>query len=209
LLGAPGAGKGTQAKLMEKEYNIPQISTGDIFRAAIKEGTELGMLAKKVIDKGELVPDDITVGIVKERLNEKDCENGFILDGFPRTLPQAEAFDKEIEKLNKHIDYVLNIDVPENEVIKRISSRYSCKSCGAIFSELTDDISENKCLKCGGELYQRDDDKPETVKNRLNVYNNQTAPLINYYKEKGKLKTINGVQKVDDIFKEIKNILGR
>jgi adenylate kinase len=209
MLGAPGAGKGTQAKIMEQEFKIPQISTGDIFRKAIKEGTELGNLAKQFIDKGELVPDDVVVGIVKERLTLSDCQNGYILDGFPRTLPQAEALDKCLAENGTEIDYVINVKVSDDEVIKRICSRYTCKSCGAIFNSLTDDLSENKCLKCGAELYQRDDDKIETVKNRLDVYNKQTEPLIDYYNRKGLLKDVDGLKKVNEIFDEIKKIVGR
>jgi len=207
MLGAPGAGKGTQAKKMVNEYKIPQISTGDIFRAAIKEGTELGKLAKSFIDKGELVPDDVVVGIVNDRLNMDDCQKGYILDGFPRTLPQAEALDIELAKKNSKIDYVVNVDVDDIEVIKRISSRRTCKKCGAIFSIISNDIDDGKCLECGGELYLRDDDKEETVKNRLDVYHNQTQPLIDYYENKGCLKTVNGLQDVEKVFHDIKEVL--
>jgi len=207
MLGAPGAGKGTQAKMMEKEYSVPQISTGDIFRAAIKNGTELGKLAKTYMDKGELVPDEIVIGIVEQRLKEEDCKKGFILDGFPRTVAQAEGLDVALKKMNMQIDYVINVEVKDEIVIERISSRRTCKNCGAIFSVITDKISENKCLKCGGQLYQRDDDKEETVKNRLAVYYKQTQPLIDYYNNKGLLKNVDGLQEVNKVFEDIKKII--
>jgi len=209
MLGAPGAGKGTQAKLIEQEYKLPQISTGDIFRAAIKEGTELGKLAKSYIDKGELVPDDVTIGIVKTRLEAEDCKNGFILDGFPRTVAQAEGLDKALSLKSKKIDIVINVDVDDNIVVKRLSARRTCKNCGAIFNVLTDKIEKNKCLKCGGELFQRDDDKEETIKNRLDVYHNQTQPLIEYYGKKGILATVDGLKNVEEVFAEIKKKLAR
>ncbi len=208
MLGAPGAGKGTQAKLIETEYQIPQISTGDIFRTAIKKGTELGITAKKFIDKGELVPDEIVVGIVNERLQNADCAKGYILDGFPRTIFQAESLDKVLLEQKKKIDYVINVDVADNIVVERISSRRTCKSCGAIFSVLTEDLSKNKCLKCGGEIFLRDDDKVETVKNRLDVYHKQTQPLIDYYTAKGSMLTIDGLKPVDEVFENIKELLG-
>lgn len=207
MLGAPGAGKGTQAKLMETEFKIPQISTGDIFRAAIKNGTELGVTAKKFIDKGELVPDEIVVGIVDERLKNEDCSKGYILDGFPRTIAQAQALDKVLSLKNKKIDFVINVEVADKIVIERISSRRTCKSCGAIFSVMTDDISKNKCLKCRGELYLRDDDKEETVKNRLDVYHKQTQPLIDYYSSKGNLISVDGLKPVNVVFVDIKKII--
>ncbi|MBP7651920.1 adenylate kinase [Candidatus Dependentiae bacterium] len=207
MLGAPGAGKGTQAKKIEQEYKLPQISTGDIFRTAIKNGTEMGKLAKTYIDKGELVPDDVVVGIVKNRLEEADCKNGFILDGFPRTVVQAESLDKELIKKQIKIDYVINVEVDDKIVIERISSRRTCKSCGAIFSALTDKIESGKCLKCGGELFLRDDDKVETIKNRLEVYYKQTQPLIEYYKKTGVMKSVDGLQDVEKVFLDIKKIL--
>lgn len=207
MLGAPGAGKGTQAKLMEKEYKFPQISTGDIFRAAIKNGTELGRNAKTFIDKGELVPDDVTIGIVKTRLEDADCQIGFILDGFPRTVAQAEGLDAALAAKHKKINLVIDVEVDDAVVIKRISSRRTCKVCGAIFSALTDNIENGKCLKCAGELYQRQDDAEETIKNRLDVYHKQTQPLIDYYRNKGLLVSVNGLKKVDEVFADIKKIL--
>ena len=207
MVGAPGAGKGTQAKLIETELKLPQISTGDIFRAAIKNGTELGVTAKKFIDKGELVPDDIVVGIVDERLKNVDCLKGYILDGFPRTIVQAQALDKVLASQNKKIDFVINVEVPDKVVIERISSRRTCKACGAIFSVMTDDIASNKCLKCKGDLYLRDDDKEETVKNRLDVYHKQTQPLIDYYAAKGNLVTVDGLKQVEVVFEDIKKII--
>jgi len=207
MLGAPGAGKGTQAKKIEQEFKLPQISTGDIFRTAIKNGTEMGKLAKTFIDKGELVPDDVVVGIVKNRLEEKDCLKGFILDGFPRTVVQAESLDKELKKKNIKIDFVINVEVDDKIVIERISSRRTCKSCGAIFSSITDKIENGKCLKCGGELFLRDDDKVETIKNRLDVYYKQTQPLIEYYKKTGVMKCVNGLQEAGKVFEDIKKIL--
>ena len=179
LLGGPGAGKGTQAKLIVEEYKIPQISTGDMLREAVKQGTELGKKAKEYMDKGELVPDEIVIGIVRDRLKQPDCEKGFILDGFPRTIAQAEALDKMLDEIGKKIDAVINIYVPEEEIVKRIVNRRTCKKCGAIYHLIYSPPKEsNKCDKCGGELYQRDDDKEETVRERLRVYKQQTEPLI-------------------------------
>jgi len=210
LLGGPGAGKGTQAKLIVEKYGIPQISTGDMLREAVKQGTELGKKAKEYMDKGELVPDEIVIGIVKERLKQPDCEKGFILDGFPRTIAQAEALDKMLEELGKKIDAVINIHVPEEEIIKRIVNRRTCKKCGAIYHLIYSPPKEpNKCDKCGGELYQRDDDKEETVRERLRVYREQTEPLIEYYKKKGILYNVDGTKDINGVFEEIRSILDK
>ncbi len=206
LLGAPGAGKGTQAEKIIKKYNIPQISTGDILRENVKNNTELGKKAKEYMDKGELVPDDIIIGIIKDRLAKDDCKNGYILDGFPRTIPQAEAL-KEALKPDK-IDVVLFIDVSDEVVIERLSLRRVCKNCGAIYHlKFNPPKEENKCDKCGGELYQRDDDKEETIKNRLSVYREQTEPLVSYYEKENILKRIDGNKSVEEIATEIDSIL--
>ncbi len=208
LLGPPGGGKGTQAKRIVEKYGIPQISTGDMFREAVAKGTELGKKAKEYMDRGELVPDEIVIGIVKERLAQPDCEKGFILDGFPRTLKQAEALDDILEEMNKKIDAVININVPDEEIIKRIVYRRTCKNCGAVYNLIYSPPKEdNKCDKCGGELYQRDDDKEETVRERLRVYKEQTQPLIDYYKKKGVLYEVDGTKSIDEVWKEIENIL--
>ena len=208
LLGAPGAGKGTQAKLISEKYGIPQIATGDILREAVTSGTELGRKAKEFMDRGELVPDEIVIGIVKERLGQPDCENGFILDGFPRTLIQAEALDNILAEMNKKIDAVINIDVSEEEIIKRITYRRTCKKCGAIYHLIYNPPKEDKkCDKCGGELYQRDDDKEETVRERFRVYRERTEPLIDYYKKKGLLHNVDGTKNIKDVFREIEDVL--
>ncbi|MCD6492744.1 MAG: adenylate kinase [Archaeoglobaceae archaeon] len=210
LLGGPGAGKGTQAKLIVEKYKIPQISTGDMLREAVKQGTELGKKAKEYMDKGELVPDEIVIGIVKERLKQSDCDRGFILDGFPRTIAQAEALDKILDEIGKKIDAVINIQVPEEEIVKRIVNRRTCKNCGAIYHLIYSPPKEpNKCDKCGGELYQRDDDKEETVRERLRVYREQTEPLIEYYQKKGILYNVDGTKDINGVFEEIKSILDK
>ncbi len=210
LLGGPGAGKGTQAKLIVEKYKIPQISTGDMLREAVKQGTELGKKAKEYMDKGELVPDEIVIGIVKERLKQPDCDRGFILDGFPRTIAQAEALDKILDEIGKKIDAVINIQVPEEEIVKRIVNRRTCKNCGAIYHLIYSPPKEpNKCDKCGGELYQRDDDKEETVRERLRVYREQTEPLIEYYQKKGILYNVDGTKDINGVFEEIKSILDK
>ncbi len=208
LLGPPGAGKGTQAAKIIQKYRIPQISTGDILRAAVREGTELGKKAKEYMDAGKLVPDEIVIGIIKERLSQDDCKNGYILDGFPRTVNQAKALDDMLNKMGSQIDYVICIDVPEEELVKRITGRRMCKDCGAVYHIINNPPKvDGVCDKCGGELYQRDDDKEETVRNRIKVYKEQTEPLIEYYKDK--VKMINGVGDIDEIFAQIDKILSQ
>ncbi|MDI9646105.1 MAG: adenylate kinase [Archaeoglobales archaeon] len=203
LLGAPGAGKGTQAKRLAEKYKIAHISTGDMLRDAVARGSDLGKKAKEYMDRGELVPDDIVIGIVKERLKEEDCRNGFILDGFPRTLKQAEALDKILLELGKEIDAVINIFVPEDEVVKRIAYRRSCRRCGAVYNLIYDPPKGDVCDKCGGDLYQRDDDKEEVVRERYRVYRNRTEPLIEYYRKRGKIIDVNGTRSIEDVFNEI------
>lgn len=195
LLGAPGAGKGTQAEIISEKYNIPTISTGNIIRAALKNGTEMGLKAKSYIDAGELVPDDVVIGIIKERLSESDCKDGYILDGFPRTIPQAEALDK----MGFAIDAALSIEVADSEIVKRMSGRRVCEKCGASYhTEFKKTAKEGVCNVCEGKLVTRKDDEPETVKNRLNVYHEQTEPLKDYYKNCGKLITVEGQDEVKD-----------
>ena len=209
LLGPPGAGKGTQAELIVKKYGIPQISTGDIFRANIKNGTELGKKAKEYMDKGELVPDELVVDLVKDRLEQDDCKNGFMLDGFPRTVFQAEELTKIMEAKSLSINYVLNIEVAPEKLIDRIAGRRVCKSCGATYNVNTKPTAkEGVCDACGGEVYQRADDNRETVENRINVYFAQTAPLIEYYEKAGVLATVNGDQAMDNVFSDITKVLG-
>ncbi len=200
LLGAPGAGKGTQAALIAKEYNVPHISTGDILRRNIKEGTPLGLKAKSFIDAGALVPDEVVIGLVEDRLQQDDCNNGYILDGFPRTILQAEALDKVA-----NIDMAIDINVPFEMIIERLGGRRVCV-CGETYHISTLDGS-NVCKHCGKELFIRDDDKPETVKNRLRVYQDQTAPLIDYYNAQGKLVNIDAVGSIQDIFEDVKRVL--
>jgi adenylate kinase len=208
LLGAPGAGKGTQAKAIVEKYGIPQISTGDMLREAVAKGTELGKKAKEYMDAGKLVPDEVVIGIVKDRLQEKDTEKGFILDGFPRTLAQAEALDKMLSELGKNIDAVVNVTVPEEEVVKRIVNRRSCKNCGAVYHLIyKPPKEEGKCDKCGGELYLRDDDKEETVRDRYSVYRSQTEPLIDYYGKKGLVKDVDGTKSIDEVTADVLKIL--
>ena len=209
MLGAPGAGKGTQAKMIADKYGVPHISTGDIFRANIKNGTELGMEAKKYMDQGLLVPDELTVRIMLDRVAQDDCKNGYVLDGFPRTIPQAEVLDSELTKLGDHIDYAINVDVPDENIVKRMSGRRACLTCGATYHiEHVPPKKEGICDVCGSELVLRDDDKPETVKNRLNVYHEQTQPLIDFYTEKGVLKTVDGTVPMEEVFAAITAILG-
>ena len=209
MLGAPGAGKGTQAKMIAEKYGVPHISTGDIFRANIKNGTELGMEAKKYMDQGLLVPDELTVKILLDRVAKEDCENGYVLDGFPRTIPQAEVLDKALTELGDKIDYAIDVDVPDENIIKRMGGRRACLSCGATYHiEHVPPKKEGICDKCGQELVLRDDDKPETVLKRLGVYHEQTQPLIEYYTNQGILKTVDGTVDMEDVFAAIVSILG-
>ena len=209
MLGAPGAGKGTQAKQIADKYSIPHISTGDIFRANIKNGTELGKKAKTFMDQGLLVPDELVVELVADRIQQDDCKNGFVLDGFPRTIPQAEALDAALEKINEKMDYAIDVDVPDENIITRMSGRRACLNCGATYHIVSIPTKvEGICDRCGSPVVLRDDDKPETVKKRLEVYHEQTQPLIDYYKKKDILKTVNGVQTIEDVFKAIVEILG-
>ena len=208
LLGPPGAGKGTQAKMLIGKYQIPQISTGDILRAAVKEGTTLGKEAKSFMDKGQLVPDSVVIGIVEERIQEPDCTKGYMLDGFPRTVPQAEALDGMLSKLSVGIDHVVSIEVANDELVKRLTGRRTCRECGAGYHVMFDPPKvEGVCDKCGGELYQRDDDNEQTVRSRLNVYESQTLPLIDYYKAQGKIRPIDGVGEIKEIFGRITTVL--
>ena len=208
LMGLPGAGKGTQADGIVEKYNIPHISTGDMFRAAISEGTELGLKAKSYMDQGALVPDEVTIGIVRERLSKADCEKGFLLDGFPRTVPQAEALDELLADTNRKIEHVVNIEVNPEELVKRLTGRRICKVCGTSYHlQFNPPKEDGVCDKDGGELYQREDDNPETVKNRLDVNMTQTAPLLSYYEEKSVLANINGQQDIQDVFKDLDVIL--
>ena len=209
MLGAPGAGKGTQAKKIAAKYGIPHISTGDIFRANIKNGTELGKKAKTYMDQGMLVPDDLTVDLVTDRIHKDDCKNGYVLDGFQRTIPQAEALDKALSAMNEKLDHAIEVNVPDENIVKRMSGRRACLNCGATYHVVHAPTKvENICDMCGGELILRDDDKPETVLKRLGIYHNQTKPLIDYYKEEGILTTIDGTAALEDVFKAIIAILG-
>ena len=208
MLGAPGAGKGTQAIKIADKYDIPHISTGDIFRANIKGGTELGQKAKSYIDKGELVPDEVTIGMLLERIAQDDCSNGYVLDGFPRTIPQAESLTEALKSQGDKIDFALNIDVPDEAIIKRMSGRRACPKCGATYHIVyAAPKKENICDKCGSELIIRSDDKPETVKDRLNVYHQQTEPLIAYYKAAGVLREVDGTQELPKVFEDVVAIL--
>ena len=212
LLGGPGAGKGTQAKKLIKKYQIPQISTGDILRAAVKDGTEMGKKAKEFMDAGKLVPDEVVIGIIKDRLKEPDCQKGFILDGFPRTVPQAEALEKVLSGMGKKVDHVVSIDVDEEELVTRLTGRRTCKNaaCGQMYHiKFNPPKKDLICDKCGGELYQRDDDNETTVRSRLATYNQATKPLIDHYKAKGLIRPIPGVGGIDDIFTNICGILGQ
>ena len=208
MLGAPGAGKGTQAKMIAEKFDIPHISTGDIFRANIKNGTELGKKAKEYMDKGQLVPDELTVEILLDRVAADDCKNGYVLDGFPRTIPQADVLDKELTKLGDKVDFAINVDVPDENIVRRMSGRRACLKCGATYHiEHIPPKQEGICDKCGSELVQRDDDKPETVQNRLSVYHEQTQPLIDYYNKKNILKSVDGTKDMQEVFSDIVNIL--
>ena len=209
MLGAPGAGKGTQAKMIAEKYSIPHISTGDIFRANIKNGTELGKKAKTYIDAGQLVPDELVVDLVIDRFKEDDCKNGYVLDGFPRTIPQAEALDKALAALGDKVDYAIDVNVPDENIVNRMGGRRACVGCGATYHLVyAPTKTEGICDVCGKELILRDDDKPETVQKRLNVYHEQTQPLIDYYTKAGILKTVDGTVDINDVFAAIVEILG-
>jgi adenylate kinase len=209
LLGAPGAGKGTQAKKLIEKYGIPQISTGDLLRAAVAAGTPLGKEAKSYMDKGELVPDSVVLGMVQERLKQDDCKKGYILDGFPRNTAQAEALDKMLAALNMSLTGALSVDVPFEDLMKRLTGRRTCKACGQMYNVyFGPPKKEGTCDKCGGELFQRDDDKEATIKKRLEVYTAQTEPLIGYYKNKGIVKSVAGTGSIDEIFKKVCEALG-
>ena len=209
MLGAPGAGKGTQAKQIADKYSIPHISTGDIFRANIKNGTELGKKAKQYMDQGALVPDELTCDLVMDRIQQDDCKNGFVLDGFPRTIPQAEALDAALGKINEKMDYAIDVDVPDENIVNRMSGRRACLNCGATYHLISIPPKvEGICDRCGSEIVLREDDKPETVQKGLKVYHEQTQPLIDYYKNQGILKSVEGTQPMDEVFKAIVTILG-
>ncbi|AIS60929.1 MULTISPECIES: adenylate kinase [Listeria] len=208
LMGLPGAGKGTQAEQIVEKYNIPHISTGDMFRAAMKNNTELGKKAKSFMDNGDLVPDEVTNGIVRERLAEDDAKNGFLLDGFPRTVEQAKELENILSDLGTELDAVINIDVEKDVLMKRLTGRWICRTCGKTYHEIYNPPKvAGKCDLDGGELYQREDDKKETVENRLNVNMKQTKPLLDFYSEKGKLHSINGEQDIKDVFVDVEKIL--
>ena len=208
LMGLPGAGKGTQAEKIVEKYGIPHISTGDMFRAAIKESTELGLQAKSFMDQGNLVPDEVTIGIVRERLSKEDCAEGFLLDGFPRTVAQAEELESILSDLNKKIDYVINIDVDQEFLMERLTGRRICKSCGSTYHLVFNPpAKDDVCDRCGGELYQRADDNAETVQNRLEVNQKQTKPLLDFYEDKGYLRNINGQQDIRKVFDDLDQLL--
>ena len=209
MLGAPGAGKGTQAKKIAAKYGSPHISTGDIFRANIKNGTELGKKAKTYMDQGLLVPDELVVDLVVDRVNQDDCTNGYVLDGFPRTIPQAEALTEALEKMGQKVDFAIDVNVPDENIVKRMGGRRACVTCGATYHMVyAPTKKEGICDTCGGELILRDDDKPETVQKRLNVYHDQTQPLIDYYTSQGILRTVDGTVDIDDVFRAITEFLG-
>jgi adenylate kinase len=200
LLGPPGAGKGTQAKMLTEQFSIPQISTGDILRAAVKDGTAMGLKAKAFMDAGGLVPDEVVVGIVRDRLQEKDCVNGFILDGFPRTAPQADALQVSLTEMGKELDRVISLDVDTEALVERLTGRRTCKECGRGYHVTFDPSSVvGKCDACGGSLFQRDDDQEETIRKRLQVYADQTSPLINYYRDAGVLLELDGMQPISQV----------
>ncbi|MBN2373478.1 adenylate kinase [bacterium] len=208
FLGAPGAGKGTQAERLSEIYDIPQISTGDILRQAVKDETLLGKKARSYMDKGNLVPDEVVIGIIEERINSEDCENGFILDGFPRTVPQAEALDSVLDGMGIQIDMVIDFKVPEDDLIKRLSGRRVCRLCGANYNIWSNPPKKDgTCQKCGGELYQRTDDSEDTIRDRLNVYHLQTEPLIKFYRDKGRLFSVVGTGHFDVIFSRLRRVI--
>ncbi len=207
-MGLPGAGKGTQAEKVVAKYGVPHISTGDMFRAAIKDGTELGLRAKAFMDEGNLVPDEVTVGIVEERLSKDDCQKGFLLDGFPRTVAQASALEEILKSLDRQLDHVLYIKVPEEDLFKRLTGRWICPECGATYHEIYNPPKvQGKCDKDGSDLTQRKDDKPDTVKKRIDVNMEQTQPLVDFYSEKGYLRNINGQKDIQDVFEDIDQLL--
>lgn len=209
MLGAPGAGKGTQAIKISEKYGVPHISTGDIFRANIKQGTELGKKAKEYMDQGLLVPDELTCDLVVDRIQQDDAKKGYILDGFPRTIPQAECLTKALSGLGTQMDYAINVDVPDENIVKRMSGRRACPGCGATYHLVfAAPKKEGTCDNCGQELVLRDDDKPETVQKRLTVYHESTQPLIDYYDKQGILKTVDGTQELEKVFSDIVSILG-
>ncbi|MBR3811860.1 MAG: adenylate kinase [Agathobacter sp.] len=209
MLGAPGAGKGTQAKQIAAKYEIPHISTGDIFRANIKNGTELGKKAKEYMDQGALVPDELTCDLVMDRIAQDDCERGFVLDGFPRTIPQAEALTNALNKIGQSMDYAIDVDVPDENIVNRMGGRRACLNCGATYHIVFNPTKvEGVCDACGSQTVLRDDDKPETVLKRLSVYHDQTQPLINYYRESNILKTVDGTKPLEEVFSDIVAILG-
>lgn len=209
MLGAPGAGKGTQAKKIAAKYQIPHISTGDIFRANIKAGTELGMKAKSYMDQGQLVPDEVTIGMLLDRISQDDCQNGYVLDGFPRTIPQAESLTAALKERGEKMDYAVNVDVPDANIVERMSGRRACLGCGATYHIVYNaPKTEGICDACGEKLVLRDDDKPETVQKRLSVYHEQTQPLIDYYKQEGILAEVDGTQDMEKVFRDIVKILG-
>ena len=208
LIGPPGVGKGTQAKFLVEAYNIPQISTGDMLRANVRDATPLGTEAKQYMNAGQLVPDAVILGMMKSRFNEPDCNAGYILDGFPRTIPQAEGLDNLLNDMGQQIDSVLVLNVNHEEIIKRLSSRRSCKECDTVYNLIFDPpASENKCDKCDRILYQRDDDNPETIRQRLDVYSNQTSPLITFYSGKGLVQSIDGTGKIDEVKERMFSVL--
>lgn len=208
MLGAPGAGKGTQAEKIAEQYKIPHISTGDIFRANLKAGTELGKKAQVYMEKGELVPDELTTDLVVNRIQEDDCKNGYVLDGFPRTIPQAECLTRALKELGARIDFALNVEVPDQVIIDRMGGRRVCKACGETYHAVfLPPKKEGVCDKCGGELIIRKDDEPETVKNRLTVYHEKTQPLLDYYANEGVLVEVDGTKNTDDVFTAIVNLL--
>lgn len=209
LLGPPGAGKGTQAKSISNRYSIPHISTGDIFRKNISENTALGIEAKKYMDNGQLVPDEVTINMVKDRLQDSDCKNGYLLDGFPRTVSQAEALQEFLEGRNESLDCALLIDVPRDFILERMTGRRVCPSCGASYHIKFNPAKDGKCELCGSEVVQRKDDTAETVAERLDVYENQTQPLIDYYKEKKLLSQVDGTKAINEVFEQICDILGK
>ena len=208
LLGPPGAGKGTQAKMLTEKFTIPQISTGDILRAAVKEGTEMGKKAKEYMDAGGLVPDEVVVGIVRDRLQESDCNNGFILDGFPRTVAQADALQASLVAMGKELDSVISLDVDAEALVERLTGRRTCKDCGRGYHISFDPSKEeDKCDACGGDLFQRDDDQEETIRKRLQVYADQTAPLISYYKAADLLMELDGMQPISEVQEKMLTLL--